>query len=288
MEDHAGGEAIAHLVAQPRQVPGVLRARGRARLDLDPDQPPARQLAEQVDLMTPLLGAQVVQPRPARRDGELGAQLRRDEGVEHPPEQLAVAHHPRHVGSQRGGDQRRVDQVALGLVDEPLQPVRAPGRDRFGDQQAFEQALVGDGGRLVHFGGVVDRLVVRDPRGVQRVGLEVAAQALPVAAPLLGRLDVVGQQILDVALQPRLARLAAEAQRRLREPAAQRQLHVAAQVGRIGADRQLPAVGEPVEEGGTADTAELLAVPSSGTSPPAPAGRCPAKPRSPARLAPSR
>jgi len=35
VEDDAGGEAIAHLVAQPRQVPGVLASRGRARLDLD-------------------------------------------------------------------------------------------------------------------------------------------------------------------------------------------------------------------------------------------------------------
>lgn len=48
--------------------------------------------------MTPLLGAQVMQPGPACRDGQLGAHLRRDEGIEYPPEQCAVAHYSRNGG----------------------------------------------------------------------------------------------------------------------------------------------------------------------------------------------
>ena len=85
------------------------------------------------------------------------------------------------------------------------------------------------------------------PRRVERVGLEVPAQAdrVPAAVDLLG---VAGEQVLHVALEPVAPAELAEAQRRLREAAPERELHVPAQVGRVRRGCEVGPGGDAVEE----------------------------------------
>lgn len=152
--------------------------------------------------------------------------------------------------------------VALRLLNEAPQPVRDPGRDSLGDQQVLQQFLVRERGHPIDLGRVVDGLVLRKPCRVQRIRFEVASKALSVAATTprarLDLFDVVGQEVGDVALEPRVARAAAQVQRRMREPASHSQLDVAAKVGGIGRNAQVLACQERVEERRPVQTPELL------------------------------
>jgi hypothetical protein len=67
------------------------------------------------------------------------------------------------------------------------------------------------------------------------------------------------EKVVDVAFEPRLARLAAQLERRLGEAATKRQVEVASKIGRVARYRQLAARRQSVEEGRAGDVADLLA-----------------------------
>ncbi len=91
MQDYTGEEALADLVGQPREVPGVpARTWGGGGLDLDTHYSSSRELGHQVDLVAALLGPQVKEARVRVGDGEFGAQLGGHERVEHTPQHVAV------------------------------------------------------------------------------------------------------------------------------------------------------------------------------------------------------
>src|SRR5215211_1183737 len=85
-------------------------------------------------------------------------------------------------------------------MDEALEAVRRPSRQLLDDQEVGQEALVCHRRQLVDARSVVDRLVFRDAGRVERVGLEVAPQALwitPSRRGLLQLLDVVCQKLLE-------------------------------------------------------------------------------------------
>ena len=89
------------------------------------------------------------------------------------------------------------------------------------------------------------------PGGVERVRLEVTAQPVGVAGArgrLVEFLDVVGQQVLQVAGQPHAPRASRQQQRGGRQAALQTQVHVPAQIRGVGRDDERVPVGEPVDE----------------------------------------
>jgi hypothetical protein len=55
VEHRTGEEALAELLAQPLQVPGVAALGRRGGLDLDRDDVARGELGDQVDLVTPVL-----------------------------------------------------------------------------------------------------------------------------------------------------------------------------------------------------------------------------------------
>ncbi len=76
VQDDAGSECVAGLVAEPGQVARVRGRDGGGVLDLDPDQLPAGCLDQQVHFPAPLLFARVVQARVVAACGEAGTKSR--------------------------------------------------------------------------------------------------------------------------------------------------------------------------------------------------------------------
>jgi len=76
VQDDAGSECVAGLVAEPGQVARVRGRDGGGGLDLDPDQLPAGCLDQQVHFPAPLLFARVVQARVVAACGEAGTKSR--------------------------------------------------------------------------------------------------------------------------------------------------------------------------------------------------------------------
>ena len=161
----------------PSRGGGRHRPRGRVGLHLEGDQAAAGELGEQVDLGSTLLLAQVIQARPGGRKPELGPELGDDEGFEKVPDEVAAPKHEVGVETQDGTNEGRLDEMALGHQHEALEPVRRPGWQRLDHQQIREQALVHVRRPAVDPGCAEERPLVHDTGRVERVGLEVAAQA---------------------------------------------------------------------------------------------------------------
>ncbi len=82
MQYHSSDEPFSELLPQPEEMPGVGPIRSAARFRFDGDDPTSAEFSDDVDLVASLLIPQVVEARPCRRDGYLGAELGGDEGVE--------------------------------------------------------------------------------------------------------------------------------------------------------------------------------------------------------------
>ena len=91
VQDDAGEEAVAELVSKPGEMLRIRAVGCRVRLDLNPDHPEAAELDQQVDLVLTLFGAEMMQARLLRGDGDLGPQLSGGEAVEDAAEQVTVA-----------------------------------------------------------------------------------------------------------------------------------------------------------------------------------------------------
>ena len=222
-------------------------------LDLDSDHARAPELGDEVDLLTRRLRAYVVEPRAALGHRELRTQLGRDECVQQPAEQVSVAEHAAQIQAERCGHQRGLDDVALRGADQPLEPVRLPRGHLVDDVQPGEQVVVVERGHAVDACSLIDRLVLGAPGRVQRVRLEITTHPYGIPWPRGGARrsgNVAGEQVVQIALHPRLVRDPRQSQRGRREPAAQRQFDVSAQVRRIRGNGQLGTGGEPVEEAG--------------------------------------
>ena len=63
MEQDPGQECVGDAVSESDQMPRMAAGRRRAGLDLDPDNLPAAQLTDHVDLEPALLLAQVIKAR---------------------------------------------------------------------------------------------------------------------------------------------------------------------------------------------------------------------------------
>jgi hypothetical protein len=120
-------------------------------LDLDPDDSLGADLGDEVDLVVPLLLAEVVKTQeiPVPQDGVPG---HADDPCE----------------------ERWIDEVPLGAMRESLEPIGRPRGERLDDLQVGEKRFVGECRSSVDAGGVVQRLVLDQPGRVQRIGLEVA------------------------------------------------------------------------------------------------------------------
>src|SRR5690348_9964070 len=94
VQNQPADESVFELVAKTGQVSPVMAADCRAALDLDAEHPSIAVLDDEIDLPA-ILVAQVIERRIARADGQLGAKLLGDEGVDEAAEQSAVAHHRR-------------------------------------------------------------------------------------------------------------------------------------------------------------------------------------------------
>src|SRR5680860_407808 len=199
VQHDAGDEPLADLVTQPGEMAGVARAGAALCLHLDADHPTATELREEVHLMATPFGSQVVEPRLRYGSGQLDSELRRDEGLQQPPEEQTVSHRTPRIDAQHGAQQAGVDQVALRLVDQSLEPVRVPRRHRFGYEEPLQQILVRDRGHLAYAGGVVDRLRLGDGRRCERVGLEVSAQSTRAPALSAERCEIATEEIVDIA-----------------------------------------------------------------------------------------
>jgi len=136
----------ASPVAEPGQVARVRGRDGGGGLDLDPDQLPAGRLDKQIHFPAPLLFAQMVQARVVAARSEFRAKLRGDEGIEKATQHVGAVQDGVPAESEHRRDERRVDQVALGGLDEPLDPVGEPGGDQVQDEHPLEERLVGLGG----------------------------------------------------------------------------------------------------------------------------------------------
>jgi hypothetical protein len=109
--------------------------RSRLGLHLDADDPTVRGLQHDVHLVPTLLLPQVIRAEAGRADRDLAPDLRHDEGVEDPPEQIPVSHDAGVVDPESRAHQTRIGDVALGGACQALEPVARPGRDRLDDEQ---------------------------------------------------------------------------------------------------------------------------------------------------------
>jgi hypothetical protein len=146
VQDDAGRERVSGLVAEPGQVTCVRGRDGGGGLDFDADQLTAGRLDKQIHFPAPLLFAQVVQARVVAARGEFRAQLRGDERIKEATQHVGAVQDGVPAESEHGRHERRVDQVALGGFDEPLDPVGEPGGDQVQDEHLLEERLVSLGG----------------------------------------------------------------------------------------------------------------------------------------------
>ena len=183
--------------SQTRCFPSLRALGRRAGLDLDPDHGAARPARRRGRSRgDPARSADDGAPRRRRRDRRPGASCAGNEGVEDASEQVAVAHHSLLVHPQSRCDEGSVDHVALGLPGGAASAGSSPRGYLFHDKKAGEDSSVRCSRRSRQLDGVEDRLVLGDARGVERVGLEVAARPASVAPPgrrLLELLHVMGQ-----------------------------------------------------------------------------------------------
>src|SRR5665647_3628565 len=186
--------------------------------------------------MATLFRPEVVEPRRSFRHQDFRTQLRRDERVEYTTEKVSVSHDPGCVDAESGCHQRSVNDVALRMVDETLQPTCRPRRHLIDDEEVGKKVLVRVRRDPVDLRGVVDRLVIAATAGVERVSLEVVAETdpvVPTAALLFQLLDVVSQEAFEVPLESDTPRPPVEPECDERESARKRELDVAAQVGSV-------------------------------------------------------
>ncbi len=91
MDDRTGDEPQAELVPQPRQVARAVRVGGSSGLHLESNHVSTGQLGNQVDLAATLFVSQVIKARAEWAQLGLGPDLREDERVDQPTEQVAIA-----------------------------------------------------------------------------------------------------------------------------------------------------------------------------------------------------
>jgi hypothetical protein len=84
-------EALAEAVSQPGEVSSGVAVGGGIGLHLESEEVLPGELGEDVDLVAPVLLAQVVEAGSRLAARAFGAELGGDEGVEKPPEQVAIA-----------------------------------------------------------------------------------------------------------------------------------------------------------------------------------------------------
>lgn len=180
-------------------MPGRIAAGGGGCLCLEGEHVPPADLGEDVDLSPAMLLTQVVEARTSLGVRALGAKLGRDEGVEQTSEEVAVAQHGAGIEAERRRRDGGIDEVALRAQGEAAKTVRSPRRHRLDDEHVGEELLVGDGGPAVDPGRAQQRGVGDDPSRVERVGLEVAAQARRIA-PLVDVDRVARRELVHVAL----------------------------------------------------------------------------------------
>ncbi|HVO18090.1 MAG TPA: hypothetical protein VMU15_02465 [Anaeromyxobacter sp.] len=176
MKHHAPDEALAKLVTEPDEVVGVACSGRRAHLDPDADDLRCRDLGEEVDLVTPLLLAQVIEAQAALGYGRLGAQLGCDEGVQKAPEEVPFAEDRVRIHPQDAGEKRLVRAVALGRADEPLQAIGRPRLCAVDDHEGEENLLVGHRVLSIEPRSLEQRLLPHQAGGVESVVLEVAPE----------------------------------------------------------------------------------------------------------------
>jgi hypothetical protein len=127
VQPSSGEEALAEPLAQPFEVTGITARGRRGGLDLDSYDVPAGELGHEVDLVTTVLLAQVVEASGKPPKLELWPDLRQYEGLDQTPEERAIPQDGRLVHAERARQQRRVDQTALGSLDQAGQPVAVSG-----------------------------------------------------------------------------------------------------------------------------------------------------------------
>lgn len=93
MENDPADASFTQLIAKPSQMPARRTSRSSIRLHLDPQHPTIRVFDQQVNLLTAILCAQVVQPRTRRARGNLGPKLQGHERVEESAHDVSVAEH---------------------------------------------------------------------------------------------------------------------------------------------------------------------------------------------------
>lgn len=112
VKDEAGEKALVELVPQPAEMARTVGRGRRFRLDFEANDASVCRLQQHVHFMTPLLRPKMVRPEPHTADADLGPDLRHDEGVEEPSEQVTVAQNAINVNMQRGPRKSCVDHVS--------------------------------------------------------------------------------------------------------------------------------------------------------------------------------
>src|SRR5680860_1209428 len=125
VQHDAGDEPLADLVTQPGEMAGVARAGAALCLHLDADHPTATELGEEIHLMATPFGSQVVEPRLRYGSGQLDSELRRDEGLQQPPEEQTVSHRTPRIDAQHGAQQAGVDDPRWRSTASGKPPCRA-------------------------------------------------------------------------------------------------------------------------------------------------------------------
>jgi hypothetical protein len=148
VKDGAGDESLRILRSEPLEMASVVGPRRGGRLDLDGEELAAPELDHDVDRFSTSLAPGMVQPH-ALHQGDLGPQLRHDEGVDGAAEQVGVGEQGVARGTERRSHEGRVDHVALGGLDESVEVVGRPGRDALGDEECLEECVVAVSGLAI-------------------------------------------------------------------------------------------------------------------------------------------
>lgn len=112
MEHDTRQEALTELVTQPFEVFRSGGIRLVSRLHFDADDRAGADLGEEVELLSSLLYAQVVEARPAIGEYSLSPQLRCDERLEHAAEEVPFAQYCVVVDADRTRYQARIERGA--------------------------------------------------------------------------------------------------------------------------------------------------------------------------------
>ncbi len=123
MQHESKRESASDSITEPAQMSSRIRSRCSVGLDFNADYPAIAEFDEYVHFMPAVRIADMEQVGRKLAHRALGSQLRHDETVEQPAQQVAVTEDGPGIHAEQRPGERGVDQVPFRQPDEPVQAI---------------------------------------------------------------------------------------------------------------------------------------------------------------------